>query len=466
MEWGSLLIGLLLGALLGAAFVHLWSRSRNTEDLNRLALEREQERGQFARQLGEKEEALKQLGERSRSEREDLTQRLGESSTDVRAKGDEVVRLNGLLSQEQERGRGLAVKLLEQKAELEQLQARMTTEFENIANRLLAERGKELNAQQQEKLTGILKPLQERIKDFEEKVQKAYDEEGRQRFALKSEVARLVEQNQRLSQEADNLTRALKGDAQAQGAWGEMILEKLLESAGLVAGQEYSMQESTTLPDGSRLRPDAVVMLPEGKHLIIDSKVSLLHYERFTANTDPAEKDRLLGQHVESLRAHARSLSEKDYTKLYAVNSVDFVLMFVPIEPAFLLALRERQEIFQEAYDRQVVMVTHSTLMATLRTVHGIWKNERIARNHLEIADRAGKLYDKFIGFTEDLIKVGNQLKQAKGSYDDAMNKLSEGSGNLVRQVELIKTLGAKTNKSQNAALLGRAVEETNLLEP
>lgn len=465
MEWGGALIGLALGCILGAVLFRLWSRGHHMEAMSRAALEREQERGQFARQLGEKEEALKQVGERARSEREDLTERLGRVNAELRQTGDEVVRLNGLLSQEQERGRGLITRLNEQKTELEQLQARMTTEFENIANRLLTERGKELNAQQQEKLTGILKPLQERIKDFEEKVQKAYDEEGRQRFALKSEIMRLVEQNQRLSQEADNLTKALKGDAQAQGAWGEMILEKLLESSGLVAGQEYSMQESTTLEDGSRLRPDAVVMLPEGKHLIIDSKVSLLHYERFTASTDVTEKDRLLDQHVESLRAHARGLSEKDYTKLYGVNSVDFVLMFVPIEPAFLLALRERPEIFQEAYDRQVVMVTHSTLMATLRTVHGIWKNERITRNHMEIAERAGRLYDKFIGFTDDLIKVGNQLRSAKGSYDEAMNKLSEGSGNLVRQVEMIKTLGAKTNKSQNAALLGRALEQQNVNE-
>lgn len=466
MEWGAAFVALLAGCLLGAVIGVLWTRSRHADAVNRRALEWEQERGRFARQLGEKEEALKQMVDRARTERQDLSNRISEGANELRSKSDEVVRLSGSLSQEQERVRGLVSKLGEQKAELEELQARMTTEFENIANRLLAERGKELNAQQQEKLTGILKPLQDRIKDFEEKVQKAYDEEGRQRFALKSEVARLVEQNQRLSQEADNLTRALKGDAQAQGAWGEMILEKLLESSGLVAGQEYTMQSSTTLEDGSRLRPDAVVMLPEGKHLIIDSKVSLLHYERFAATSDATERDALLKQHVESLRAHARGLSGKDYTKLYTVNSVDFVLMFVPIEPAFLLALRERPEIFQEAYDRQVVMVTHSTLMATLRTVHGIWKNERITRNHLEIADRAGKLYDKFIGFTEDLIRVGNQLKLAKGSYDDAMNKLSEGSGNLVRQVELIRSLGAKTNKSQSAALLARAMEEQNMLEP
>lgn len=374
----------------------------------------------------------------------------------------ETASLNALVAAETERNRGLQEKLEDQRNEAAKAQQRMTTEFEVIANKLLSARGKELNEQQQERLITILGPLQERIKDFEEKVQKAYDEEGRQRFALKSEVMRLVEQNQKLSQEANDLTKALKGDSQAQGSWGEMILEKLLGSSGLVKGQEYSMQESTTLADGSRLRPDAVVMLPDDKHLIIDSKVSLLHYERFAASTDEAERSRLLKQHVESLRAHAKGLSEKNYTQLYGVRSVDFVLMFVPVEPAFLLALRERPEVFQEAYDRQVVMVTHSTLMATLRTVHGIWKNERIARNHMEIAERAGKLYEKFDGFTSDLIKVGAQLKNAQDGYQEAMKKLSSGPGNLVRQVELLKTLGAKTNKSLNTNLLARSLEEQN----
>jgi DNA recombination protein RmuC len=220
------------------------------------------------------------------------------------------------------------------------------------------------------------------------------------------------------------------------------------------------VQESTTQADGTRLRPDAVINLPEEKHLIVDSKVSLVHYEQYCSAEDDAARARFLRLHVESMRTHAKGLGEKNYTKLYGVQSVDFVLMFVPIEPAFLLALRERPEIFQEAYDRQVVMVTHSTLMATLRTIHGLWKNERIARNHQEIADRAGKLYDKFHGFVEDLIKAGKQLEVAQASYSDAMKKLSTGPGNLVRQVQVLKDLGAKTNKEIHSKLLARAQED------
>lgn len=440
MDPVSLFLGLVIAALLGAAGYAWWSRGRDAG-------------------------TVQLLREQHAQERTDLERRVYEQGQLAAERLREAMGLNALLAAETERNRGLQDKLDNQKAELEKSQARMTTEFEVIANKLLTARGKELNEQQNEKLGTILRPLHDKIKDFEEQVRKAYESEGKERHLLKSEVAKLVEQNQRLSKDADNLTRALKGDSQAQGAWGEMLLEKLLDGSGLMKGQEYSMQESTTLADGSRLRPDAVIFLPDGEHLIIDSKVSLLHYERFTANMDESERERLLKQHVECLRAHAKGLGEKEYSKLYGGQSVDFVLMFVPLEPAFLLALRERPEIFQEAYDRQVVMVTHSTLMATLRTVHGIWKNERIARNHMAIADRAGALYEKFVGFTEDLGRIGKHVNDAKVSYEKALGKLSEGPSDLIRQVELLKELGAKTNKRLHPKLLERALETpTDLL--
>ncbi len=460
MTWTWMILALLAGLVLGAFLIYAWSRAQAAAVSASQQLERELERAPLLRQLGEKEQALALLREQQERERNDLDQRIAELVRSAEDNAREVVRLNSGLATEQERARGLSDKLEAQRSELEQLQARMTTEFENIANRLLTQRGKELNEHQQTQLSTILKPLNEKIKDFDELVRRTYESEGRERFALKKEIMQLVEQNQKLGQEANDLTKALKGDAQAQGAWGEMILEKLLQGSGLVPGQEYSMQESTTLADGSRLRPDAVVMLPEGRHLIIDSKVSLLHYERFAASTDPAEKAGFLKQHVESLRTHAKGLGDKNYSQLYEVSSVDFVLMFVPIEPAFLLALRERPEIFQEAYDRQVVMVTHSTLMATLRTVHGIWKHERIARNHLAIADRAGALYEKFVGFTEDLGRIGKHVTDARDSYDKAIGKLTEGPGNLVRQVEMLKELGARTNKNLHPKLLQRSLEE------
>jgi len=441
MDLLSSLFGLFAGILIGAVAFAFWHRKRDSGMMDIV-------RAQYAK------------------ERLDLEQRIEREMSENSTRTEQTRLLSADLAREQQKTQGLQEKLDAQKTELEELQVRMTTEFENIANRLLTQRGKELQEQQSEKLGTILKPLQERIVEFQTQVRDAYEKEGRERFALKDQIEKLVTQNTRLTQEADNLTKALKGDSQSQGAWGEMILEKLLDSSGLIKGQEYSMQESTTLSDGSRLRPDAVIMLPENKHLIIDAKVSLLHYERYASSNETDERDKFLKQHVDSIRTHAKGLGEKNYTKLYGVDSVDFVLMFVPIEPAFLTAIRERPEIFQEAYDRQVVMVTHSTLMATLRTIHGIWKNERIARNHLKIAERAGALYDKFHGFTEDLGRIGKSVNDAQKSYEAAVGKLSEGPGNLIRQVEKLKELGAKTNKTIHPKLLERSMSGTsNLIE-
>lgn len=435
MEWMSLLLGLLAGVIAGALAMAYWHRGRGLEMLKHMQQERETERQELGRQVADRDQRMLALNK------------------DLNA-------LNNSLGQERQRNQDLEEKLVTQRAEIEALNERMTVQFKQIADAVVEEKGKQLADRQEDKLKLLLDPFKERIVEFQKQVNEAYDKEGRERFALKKEIGELVKQNQQLSQDADNLTKALKGDRQSQGAWGEMILDKLLEDSGLVKGQEYTMQESTTQADGTRLRPDAVIHLPENKHLVIDSKVSLVHYEQYCSATDDTERQRLLRQHVESMRTHAKGLSEKNYPKLHGLASVDFVLMFVPIEPAFLLALRERPGIFQEAYDRQVVMVTHSTLMATLRTVHGLWRNEQVRRNHMEIADRAGKLYEKFVGFTEDLGRIGKSVNDARDNYEKALGKLAEGPGNLVRQVEMIKELGAKTGKSLHPKLLERAKEQ------
>ncbi len=427
-----LLVALLAGLALGGWAAMAWHRQRGMD-------------------------ALQLMEGTHRNEREAMQQRINEQQEQLHAQQTEILALSTKLAKETQRNESLETRAAEQKTAFEQLNERMTKEFKLIASSLMEEKGRQLTALQEDKLNVLLAPFRSQIKDFQEQVREAYDKEGKERFALKSEVARLVEQNQKLTEGAENLAKALKGDSQAQGAWGEVILARLLEDSGLVKGQQYTMQASTTQADGTRLRPDAVISLPDQKHLVIDSKVSLVHYDQFCSAADEAGRARFLRQHVDSMRTHAKGLSEKNYAQIYGISSVDFVLMFVPIEPAFLLALREKPEIFQEAYDRQVVMVTHSTLMATLRTVHGLWKNEHVARNHMEIAQRAGLLYDKFVGFTDDLSKIGKHVDEAREHYHKALGKLSEGPGNLVRQVEELKELGARTSKAIPPQLVERS---------
>lgn len=346
----------------------------------------------------------------------------------------------------------------EQKRELDAIQERMNLQFRNLANEILEEKTQKFTDQNKANLGELLNPLREKIQDFEKKVEDSNKESLKWNSALQEQLKNIRDLNVQITREAENLTRALKGDTKSQGNWGEYILESILERSGLVKGREFIVQESTTTETG-RLRPDVVVKLPEGKNIVIDSKVSLLAYEQ--AVNGETEEIRLIQtrNHILSIKNHIRQLSDKDYQNLYGVEGLDFVLMFIPIEPAFSMALQMESELFNHAFEKKIVLVSPTTLLATLRTVANIWRNEYQNRNVLEIARQAGAMYDKFVGFSDDLIKLGVQMDTSKKTYSEAMNKLLDGSGNLVRSAEKLKALGAKTSKRMNDGLLGRAEE-------
>jgi DNA recombination protein RmuC len=348
-------------------------------------------------------------------------------------------------------------KLAEQKEEIEQTRKHFQREFENIAEKLLKEKSREFTDVNKLSIDAILNPLKENIKAFEEKVDKVYNMEAAERNTLKGVITQLMDLNKLISTEASNLTKALKGDNKKQGNWGEVILEKVLERSGLVRDREYRVQASLNNADGSRLQPDVIIDLPDDKHLIIDSKVSLIAYERLV-NCETEEERKLYSKaHVESLRNHVHGLSSKSYHDLYQVNSPDFVLLFVPIESSFSFAVQLDADLFSDAWDKRVVIVSPSTLLATLRTIASIWKQERQNRNVLEIARLSGAMYDKFVGFMADMESIGKNINQTQSVYNNAFNKLVEGNGNLTKTAEKIKGLGAKANKQ----LDGKYLDET-----
>ena len=342
----------------------------------------------------------------------------------------------------------LQEKLQTQKTELEEIQKKFTTEFENIANKILKKNSEEFTVANQKNLGDVLNPLKEKILLFEKKVEDTYQKGLKDQTDLRAELKKLYDLNTKISEEANNLTKALKGDVKKQGNWGEVVLERILERSGLNEGEQgYQKQFSDTSDDGKRIQPDIVINLPDNKHIIIDSKVSLVSYERAVNATSEDERLTHVKEHLQSLKSHIKGLSEKHYQTAKSLNSPDFVLLFIPIESSFSLAIQEDHDLFSFAWDQKVVIVSPSTLLATLRTIASIWQQENQTRNVLEIARQSGALYDKFAGFISDMENIGKNIDSTRKTYDSAINKLYIGSGNLINRVESLKKLGAKTTK-------------------
>ncbi|MBN8586006.1 MAG: DNA recombination protein RmuC [Ignavibacteria bacterium] len=430
MEIILLISGLLIGALLG----YFISKSRQSALISKLS---EKELN-----LAEKEKQLNDAGSLTEQQRK------------------KVIELTGELAAAKANNDNLESRLIEQKNDFADLQKKFTAEFENLAGKILEDKSRKFTEQNKENLDTILTPLKERIADFEKKVNDVYITETKERAALAEQLKFLHELNKQMSEEANNLTRALKGDTKTQGNWGEYILESILEKSGLVKGREFVIQETIKSDDGSNLRPDVIVNMPDNKSMIIDSKVSLTAYEAYCSAEDKSIKERSLSEHINSIRRHIKGLSPKDYQNLYGLQSLDFVLMFIPIEPAFALAVQNDAALFYDAFEKNIVIVSPSTLLATLRTISSIWKQEKQNRNALEIAKKGGELYDKLSGFVDDLIEVGTRMKRANESYEGAMKKLSEGRGNIISRAENLKLMGAKATKNIDPRIVDRSAED------
>ncbi|MCA6365163.1 MAG: DNA recombination protein RmuC [Bacteroidetes bacterium] len=450
MEIVLIFCGIAAGALL------VWVLMKNRIDPQTVELKRTNA-GLEAEKKSAADEVVRLRGELEREK-----QRFENTLKEERKNADELLNelrgsnleFSAQLAREKEAHANLKTQLEEQKGQLEKLQERFTKEFELLANKIFEEKSQKFTDQNRTQLDILLQPLGEKLKDFEKKINDTHLEDTKERASLKEQLAQLHQLNQQMSTDAANLTRALKGDSQKRGAWGEYILTSILEKSGLVADREYKLQQSITTEENQRHRPDVIIYLPEGKHLVIDSKVSLVAYERYTSAETDDERTAALREHVAAVRKHINDLGTKNYQQLYSLNSLDFVLLFMPVEPAFAAALQGDAELFNVAFDKNIVIVSPSTLLATLRTVASIWRQENQNRNALEIARQSGKLYEKFVGFTEDLRKIGRKLEEAQAAHQEAFSKLDTGRGNLVRSAEKLKKLGARTTKSLSAEFM------------
>ena len=438
----TFIVALAIGILLGKMLFTAQSQSEKSgleERINGFLGQIEQLKIQFQTERNQFEKSLLQLSsekENLQKEKESLAIHLAKKENDF----------DNLLERNKE-----------QKQEVEQLQEKFTKEFENLANKILEEKTVKFTEQNKENLKNILSPLQDRIQLFEKKVEDTHKESIDYHAALRQQILGLREMNEQMSKETINLTKALKGDSKMQGNWGELVLERVLEKSGLEKDREYFVQQSHTTEEGNRVFPDVIINLPDGKKMIIDSKVTLTAYERFINEEDDNLKNQHLKEHVVSINRHVEQLGNKNYQDLYQMESPDFVLLFIPIESAFAVALNEDTTLYNKAFEKNIVIVTPSTLLATLRTIDSMWTNQKQQENSIEIARQAGALYDKFEGFVADLIKIGKKMDEAKIEYGNAMNKLVDGKGNLVNSVEKLKKMGAKAKKALPEAILKRA---------
>jgi DNA recombination protein RmuC len=350
-------------------------------------------------------------------------------------------------------------KFTHRQEELESLQKQFKVEFENLAQKIFEEKSTKISEENQKNIKTLLDPLRERITDFSQKVEESNKQNLTFHETFRVQLRHMQEQSVEMKNETSNLIKALKGDNKLQGNWGELVLERILEKSGLRKDSEYSVQQSFTNEDGRRLMPDVILNLPNNKKIVIDSKVSLVHYEQLV-NANEEEKEALSKLHLNSLQRHIKELSEKRYEDIYEIDSPDFVILFIPIEPAFAAALQQEPQLYLKAFERNIILVTPTTLLATLRTIDSMWNNERQHKNALEIAQRAGALHDKFVGFIEDLNKVGLRMNDAKKSYEDAMKKLHTGNGNMVNSILKLQNLGAKAKKELPEANKARALDE------
>jgi DNA recombination protein RmuC len=431
MEIVFLLMGIVLGALVAWFAVRLKSAAGHQTTLSALAAEQERNKA-----MQQQQAELKKEAESERLKNTELTRNLSATEADYR---------------------NLEEKLSERKKEVEELQHQFAIQFKNLANDILDEKTKKFTEQNKTNLSEILNPLREKITDFEKKVEQTNKESIDRNAALREQLTNLKELNQQITKEASNLSKALKGDTKTQGTWGEIQLEAILERAGLQKDIHYFRERNFKDDAGQNYRPDYVIKLPDEKYLVLDSKVSLTAYSEYYNTTEEPEQQKWLKVHLDSIYSHIKILSERNYQNLYEINQPDYVMMFVANEPALTLALKEDNSLYEKALDKNIALVSATTLLATLRTIGYIWKQDMQNKNALEIARQAGALYDKFQALADDLTKVGNNLKTTQASYQDAMNKLVEGKDNLVRKTERLKELGAKATKQLDKRLLDRA---------